>query len=38
MNRKKTEALGKAMGESNPVSTWSKAEEAPAPTASELKP
>jgi hypothetical protein len=35
---KKTEALGKAMQEYNPDSTWSKAEEEAAPTASEPKP
>ena len=35
---KKTEALGKAMGEYNPDSSWSKAEEEPAQTASGHKP
>ena len=34
---KKTEALGKAMQEYNPDSTWSKAEEEPAQTASGQK-
>jgi hypothetical protein len=36
--RKKTEALGKAMREYNPDSSWSKAEEEPAQTASRQKP
>jgi hypothetical protein len=35
---KKTEALGKAMQEYNPDSSWSKAEEEPAQTASRQKP
>jgi Protein of unknown function (DUF2950) len=35
---KKTEALGKSMKEYNPDSSWSKAEEAPAQTASGQKP
>jgi hypothetical protein len=35
---KKTEALGKAMQEYNPDSSWSKAEEEPAQTASGQKP
>jgi hypothetical protein len=35
---KKTAALGKSMQEYNPDSSWSKAEESPAQTASGQKP